>query len=210
MTIGERIKFMREQLGLTQDELAVRVGYKHKTSINKIETGERKLMQDKILAFAHALETTPEAIMGWDEPKRPSNAFPVNDTFRIPLLGSVAAGAPTFDEGNVIGEVYVDPALAAGDAHLFALKVKGDSMAPKILDGDTLIVREQSDAENGDVVIVTINGEEGTCKKLQRYPDSVALISYNTAYEPIIYTWDEVEQLPVRVIGKVIQSRHTF
>ncbi|MBR2264573.1 MAG: hypothetical protein IJ917_09595 [Firmicutes bacterium] len=147
----------------------------------------------------------------WDDEKKlPDGAMPFYDTFRIPMLGSVAAGAPIFDEGNVIGEVYVDPALAAGDAHLFALKVKGDSMAPKILDGDTLIVREQSDAENGDIVIVTINGEEGTCKKLQRYPDSVALISYNTAYEPIIYTWDEVEQLPVRVIGKVIQSRHTF
>lgn len=65
MTIGERIKVLRERRGLTQDELAVRVGYRHKTSVNKIETGERKLMQDKILAFAKALNTTPEVIMGW-------------------------------------------------------------------------------------------------------------------------------------------------
>ena len=72
MTIGERIKTLREQRQMTQDELAIRVGYKHKTSVNKIETGERKLMQDKIMAFAKALQTTPEVIMGWapiEEPK---------------------------------------------------------------------------------------------------------------------------------------------
>lgn len=76
MTIGERIKTLREQRGLTQDELAIRVGYRHKTSVNKIETGERKLMQDKILSFAKALDTTPEVIMGWapiDE--RPATDF---------------------------------------------------------------------------------------------------------------------------------------
>ena len=69
MTIGERIRYLREQLGITQDELAARVGYRHKASINKIETGERKLMQDKILPFAKALETTPYVLMGWDEPE---------------------------------------------------------------------------------------------------------------------------------------------
>ena len=67
MTIGERIKELREQQGMTQDELAIRVGYRHKTSVNKIETGERKLMQDKILAFADALGVSPYVIMGWDE-----------------------------------------------------------------------------------------------------------------------------------------------
>lgn len=78
MTIGERIKTLREQRGMTQDELAIRVGYRHKTSVNKIETGERKLMQDKILAFAKALDTTPETIMGW----APIDERPVTDFSR--------------------------------------------------------------------------------------------------------------------------------
>ena len=75
MTIGERIKTLRERRGMTQDELAIRVGYRHKTSVNKIETGERKLMQDKILAFAKALGVTPEVIMGW----APFAEVPTND-----------------------------------------------------------------------------------------------------------------------------------
>lgn len=145
-----------------------------------------------------------------DRDSLPAGASPVLDSLRIPLLGRVAAGRPLFDEGNVIGEVMVDPAMAAGDQNLYALKVKGDSMSPKILDGDTVIVREQPDAENGEIVIVTVNGEEGTCKKLQRYPDTLALVSLNPIYEPIVYTWEEVEQLPVRIVGKVIQSRHDF
>lgn len=214
MNIGERIKNLREAKGMTQDELAIRVGYKHKTSISKLEAGERKLMQDKILVFAKALETTPEAIMGWDDSEkqaaRPTGAAPIHDSLCIPLLGRVAAGKPLFDEGNIIGEVLVDPAMAKGEQNLYALKVRGDSMSPKILDGDTVIVREQPDAENGEIVIVTVNGDEGTCKKLQRYPDTLALVSLNPVYEPIVYTWEEVEQLPVRIVGKVIQSRHDF
>lgn len=66
MNTGEIIKNRREELRLTQEELAERVGYKHKTSINKIEMGKQKIMQDKILIFARALEFTPEQLMGWD------------------------------------------------------------------------------------------------------------------------------------------------
>lgn len=67
MEIGERIKHRRELLGLSQDELAKKVGYKSRSSINKIETDGRGLPQSKIVAFAKALETTPAYLMGWDE-----------------------------------------------------------------------------------------------------------------------------------------------
>ena len=189
---------------LKQVDLCERTGIS-KSKISQYVRGDHAPKLETVYLLAKALEVEEAWLMGYDVPmeatNRPSGATSVNDTFRIPLLGRVAAGAPLFDEGNVIGEVLVDPALVRGETGLFALKVKGDSMSPKILDGDTLIVREQPDADNGD---------EGTCKKIQRYPDTLALVSLNPVYEPIVFTWEEVEQLPVRIVGKVIQSRRDY
>lgn len=70
MTIGERIKFKREELDISQDELARRLGYKFRSSINKIELGLQNLNQSKIKAIADALQTTPSFIMGWTEDKK--------------------------------------------------------------------------------------------------------------------------------------------
>ena len=198
---------------LKQVDLCERTGIS-KSKISQYVRGDHAPKLETVYLLAKALEVEEAWLMGYDVPmeatNRPSGATSVNDTFRIPLLGRVAAGAPLFDEGNVIGEVLVDPALVRGETGLFALKVKGDSMSPKILDGDTLIVREQPDADNGEIVIVTVNGDEGTCKKIQRYPDTLALVSLNPVYEPIVFTWEEVEQLPVRIVGKVIQSRRDY
>ena len=185
-----------------------------KSSISQYLSGVREPKQKAIYLLSEVLSVEPGWLMGSDVPmvesRRPANAQPLNDSCRIPLVGRVAAGQPIFDEGNIIGEVFVDPDLIAGSENVYALKVRGDSMSPKILDGDTLIVREQSTADDGEIVIVTVNGDEGTCKKLKRYPDALALVSINPLYEPIMYTWEEVEQLPVRIVGKVLQSRHDF
>ena len=185
-----------------------------KSSISQYLSGVREPKQKAIYLLSEVLSVEPGWFMGYDVPmvesRRPANAQPLNDSCRIPLVGRVAAGQPIFDEGNIIGEVFVDPDLIAGSENVYALKVRGDSMSPKILDGDTLIVREQSTADDGEIVIVTVNGDEGTCKKLKRYPDALALVSINPLYEPIMYTWEEVEQLPVRIVGKVLQSRHDF
>ena len=231
MLLGELITTYRNETGMSQRQFAMACGLSN-GYISMLEKNENpktglpiKPNIDQLIKIANAMGLTlTELLQKADDmpvtltdirkitrkTERPSGATSVNDTFRIPLLGRVAAGAPLFDEGNVIGEVLVDPALVRGETGLFALKVKGDSMSPKILDGDTLIVREQPDADNGEIVIVTVNGDEGTCKKIQRYPDTLALVSLNPVYEPIVYTWEEVEQLPVRIIGKVIQSRRDY
>lgn len=72
MTIGDRIKARREELGMTQLELALKIGYKNKSSVNKIETGVQNLKQSKIKEIADALQTTPAYIMGWDDENDPS------------------------------------------------------------------------------------------------------------------------------------------
>ena len=75
MKIGERIKYRREQLGLSQDELARRLGYKSRSSINKIENDASGLPQSKIVAIANALQTTPSYIMGWQEEQKKNDAI---------------------------------------------------------------------------------------------------------------------------------------
>lgn len=132
------------------------------------------------------------------------------NTTRIKVLGKVAAGVPRhMQDEYVIGYEDVSNDMIKDDT-VFGLEINGDSMSPRILKGDIVIVREQNDAESGDVVIVTINGDEATCKRLMKYADGISLISFNPAYEPMTFSNKEIEEKPVRIIGKVIENRSKF
>ena len=132
------------------------------------------------------------------------------NTTRIRVLGKVAAGVPThMQDEYVIGYEDVSNDMIKDDT-VFGLEINGDSMSPRILKGDVVIVREQNDAESGDVVIVTINGDEATCKRLMKYADGISLISFNPAYEPMTFSNKEIEEKPVRILGKVIENRSRF
>ena len=131
-------------------------------------------------------------------------------TTRIKVIGKVAAGVPKhIPDEDVIGYEDVSNDMIKDDL-VFGLEINGDSMSPRILKGDTVIVRAQNDAENGDVVIVTINGDEATCKRLMKYADGISLISFNPAYEPMTFSNKEIEEKPIRIIGKVIENRSRF
>ena len=202
--IGHRIKARREQLQMTQEELAKRIGYKSKTTITKIENGTNDIVQSKVCDFAKALNTTPAYLMGWEDLEQPipqSNGYP---TVRIPVLGDVAAGVPILAQQDIIG--YEDiPADMAKTGEYFGLKIKGDSMEPKIHDNDIVIVKSMSDAENNDIVIAMINNE-ATCKRLHKYSNSVVLTAINSDYKPIEVTPDE----NIYILGKVVMSISKF
>lgn len=127
----------------------------------------------------------------------------------IPVLGEVAAGVPIFAQENYIDYECISEHQAKQGEH-FGLKIKGDSMSPRISEGDTVIVRKQNDAESGDIVIVLINGDSATCKRLMKYKEGISLISFNPAYEPMQFTNKECEELPVKIIGKVIENRQKY
>ena len=202
--IGHRIKARREQLQMTQEELAKKIGYKSKTTITKIENGTNDIVQSKVCDFAKALNTTPAYLMGWEDLEQPtpkSNGYP---TVRIPVLGDVAAGVPILAQQDIIG--YEDiPADIAKTGEYFGLKIKGDSMEPKIHDNDIVIVKSMSDAENNDIVIAMINNE-ATCKRLHKYSNSVVLTAINSDYKPIEVTPDE----NIQILGKVVMSISKF
>jgi repressor LexA len=202
--MGTIIKKRREQLGISQEQLANILGYKSRSSINKIELNHTDLPQSKIVALAKALSVTPAYLMGWEDLEQPtpkSNGYP---TVRIPVLGDVAAGVPILAQQDIIG--YEDiPADMAKTGEYFGLKIKGDSMEPKIHDNDIVIVKSMSDAENNDIVIAMINNE-ATCKRLHKYSNSVVLTAINSDYKPIEVTPDE----DIQILGKVVMSISKF
>ena len=128
---------------------------------------------------------------------------------RIPVLGRVAAGIPLDAVEEIIDYEEIPKAMAL-DGEYFGLRIKGDSMEPKISNGDVVIVRKQDTADDGDLVIALVNGDEGCCKRLKKYGNGIALVSTNPAYDPMYFSADEVGNIPVRIIGKVKELRAKF
>ena len=203
-TIGERIRLRREQLGLSQEELAKALGYKSRSSINKIELGLQKLTQSKIASIAEALQTTPDYIMGWDDAiSRAFNVVPMGKQGMRPIYGSISAGLGEFVEGDneILGWEPVEEKFATDE--YFYLRVKGDSMSPKIEDGDLLLIRRQTSVDSGDIGAFLVDGEDGYVKRVKYDTDYITFISLNPDYEPITFVGSEVQR--VLVVGKVIK-----
>ena len=129
---------------------------------------------------------------------------------RIPVLGEIVAGIP-IDAYQEILDYEEIPAALASQGEFFALKVKGDSMSPRIADGDVVICKQQSDIESGDIAVVTINGDTATLKKVVKHSTGITLVALNTAvFQPTFFTNEEVISLPVTIQGKVIELRAKF
>lgn len=198
------IKRLREEQGLSQDALARLTGYTDRSSITKIEKGLVDLQQSKIELFAKALGTSVKDLIGWDDESKKTKKGTV-----INVLGRVAAGIPIDAIEDIIDTEEITEELAK-TGKFFGLQIQGDSMTPGICNGDIVIVRQQDDAESGDIVIATINGDEATCKRLRKYKEGIELISNNPSYQPFEFTNEEIKEKPVRIIGKVVELRRKF
>ena len=207
-TIGNRIRNRREELGLSQDELGKRLGYKSRSSINKIELDQRNLTQSKIKAIADALETTPSYIMGWDEPDQKfdeeklkffDNLFPIT-VKKFPLLGNIACGEPIFAEQNF--EAYVE---AGANVHAdFCLRAKGDSMiGARIQDGDIVFIKKQEMVDDGEIAAVLID-DEATLKRVYYDQENgiLQLFAENPQYKTMRFTGEELDH--IRILGKAV------
>ena len=126
---------------------------------------------------------------------------------RIPVLGRVAAGIPLEAIQNIDDWEEISPQMAKS-GEFFALRINGESMHPEIKNGDTVIVKKQSDIDSGDIAIVLINGNDATCKQIQKQQTGITLIGYNVGvYSPTFYTNEEIEDLPIVILGKVVEVR---
>ncbi len=137
--------------------------------------------------------------------EKPSSAS-VRTSISIPVLGRVAAGIPMDSIEEVIDREDISTELGKTGT-FFGLRIKGDSMSPRIQDGDTVIVRSQEDAESDQIVIALINEHDGVCKKLRKLENGLMLISLNPSYEPMIFSKGEIDTMPVKIIGRVVEVR---
>lgn len=200
MSLGQNIRLYRERLGLSQEELAKRLGYKDRSTIAKIESNVNDITQSKIIAIADALKTTPAVLMGWDSPSIdiPDNILPIPEMRQIPLIGTIACGAPTLAEEHIEDYINIPKQILAD----FALTCKGDSMInARIFDGDIVYIRQQDMVDSGEIAAVLIDGE-ATLKRVQLFDDHVSLEPENPQYRPLVYWGEEMNN--IRILGKAV------
>ena len=203
MITPARIKSTRESLKLTKRELAKRIGV-HESSINKYEKGLVDIPLSKITELARVLNVTESYLMGWED-----NVKEAPQGIKIPVLGTVAAGIPISAVEDILDYEEI-PQSWQNQGEFFGLRIKGDSMKPDINDGDTVIVKQQSTANNGDVVIALVNGDDATCKKFEKLDNGIMLISNNSEYSPMYFSNEEVTTKPVVIVGRVVELRRKF
>lgn len=137
------------------------------------------------------------------------NSAPTKSGVTINVLGRVAAGIPIDCVEEIIDTEEITQDMAS-TGEFFGLQIHGDSMEPRMKDGDVVIVRQQDDAETDNIVIAVVNGNEATCKRLKKYAEGIALISTNPSYEPMYFSNKEIAEKPVRIIGVVKELRAKF
>lgn len=194
----EQLKLLRNQKHLSQAQLAKEIGVSSST-IAMWESGEREPKNYETLEIiADFFNVNMELLLtGTIAPTR------------IPVLGKVVAGIPLDAIEDIIDYEEI-PHSMAKSGEFFALQIKEDSMEPRIKEGDVVIVRKQPDVESGEVAIVLVNGDEATIKKVQKFNGGINLVPSNPAYEVKTYSNDDIESLPVSIIGKVVELRAKF
>lgn len=193
----------------------------NKSDISQYVSGKVEPSQEKLVILGMALNVTEAWLMGFDVPQERKNVLSktalINTINKnapkhgiiINVLGKVAAGIPLEAIEDIVDTEEISEDMAKTGT-FFGLVINGDSMEPKISKGDVVIVRQQEDAETGDIVIATVNGDDATCKRLKKYKDGIALLSTNPIYEPIYFSNEEIQNKPVKIIGKVVELRAKF
>ena len=193
-----RLKELRKQKNISQVELAKEIGVAQPT-LSGWESGRFQIDDDNKIKLADFFDVTVDYLMGREAPAVKG--------VRIPIFGSVPAGIPLEAIQDIDGYEEITPALAASGEY-FALRIKGDSMAPRICDGDVVIIKKEAAVESGDIAIVLVNGNEATCKEVQFSKAGLTLVGWNVAaFSPVFFTKEEVESLPVRILGRVVEAR---
>ncbi len=193
------LRATRRNKKLTQDEVAQKIGVS-RTSYLKYEKGTHEPDFDTLEKIADFFGLKIEELLGAKESRTKT---------KIPILGSVQAGMPTEAYEMIEGYEEIDESLAGGGTYV-ALRIKGESMSPKILPGDIVIVRLQADVESGEVAVVFVDDGEATVKKVVKHSDGVSLIPYNPNFEPMFFSNKEIIARHLIVFGKVAELRRKF
>lgn len=196
MTLGSKIKAARVSAKMTQADLAIKVGVKN-TTISNWENDVSKPDIDSVVSLCDALKT-PSSYFIAEQSCLPDNILPLPKTKKVPLLGNIACGEPILAEENISDFVDIPEYIHCD----FTLRCKGDSMInARIFDGDIVCIRQQPTVENGEIAAVLIDNE-ATLKRIYITGDTVTLMPENTAYPPMVYVGEQIQN--VRILGKAM------
>ena len=198
---GKRLKALREEYGVTQKELADRLSLTPK-AISFYELDKREPTGEVLIALANMFHTSTDYLLGNDKQKEIKSKG-----VRIPVVGRVVAGIPIDAIEEIIDWEEIPPEMARNGEY-FGLRITGHSMEPRICEGDVVIVKKQPTVESGEIAIVLVNGNDATIKRIKIQPNGITLIATNiSVYEPHFYTNEEIKELPVQILGKVVELR---
>lgn len=195
------LKSLRAEHKWTQSDVATRLGI-DRTTYAKYESGSSEPNFEMLGKLTEIFGVPTDYLLGRSSGKSSTGML-------IPVLGDVAAGIPIEAVQDIVDYEEIDSALA-GTGEFFGLRLKGSSMEPRMKDGDVVIVRKQEDAETGDTVVAMVNGDSATVKRIKKEPSGITLIPNNPAYDPMYYSNAEIESMPVRILGKVVELRAKF
>ena len=202
---AERFSELVKNSNIDVSRLAEMLGIKSKSTIYRYMNAE---MAPKLTTVKYASEifnVNPLWLMGYDVDKHIAKTK--SNSAVVFIYGSIPAGVPMECIEDIIDAEEIPADMLKGGKQFFGLKVKGNSMEPEYLDGDTLILEKADDCESGDDCVVMVNGNDGTFKRVIKNENGIILQPLNSEYYPMVFTNEQIENLPVRVIGIVEEIR---
>ena len=212
MTFANNLKNLRAMKCISQAKLADVFGFTQQ-AVGRWEQGQSTPDYNTLVKLSNFFNVSTDYLLGRSDSPTGSYSADIGSPskekiIRIPILRRVAAGNPIGAIEEIIGWEEIPKKLAAGST-CFALRVCGRSMEPRILAGDTVIIRQQPDVDSGDIAVVLVGGEEATVKRVKKQKDGIILVATNTTvYEPHFYSNQEIKDLPIQILGKVVEVRY--
>lgn len=212
MILGDIIKEYREKNNLSQRDFAKRCGlsYTYISALEKnLDYRSGKPISptlETIRSVANGINMSIDDLLKILDDEQELIINNVNSNI-INVYGTIPAGIPMEMIEDVIDTEEIDAEMLKGGKEYFGLKIKGNSMYPEYLDGDTIILEKVDDCENGQDCCVMVNGDDGTFKRVFKNESGIILQPLNPEFQPIVYTNEQIEKLPIKVIGKVVELR---
>lgn len=192
------LKDLRNQKKISQQQLANNIGVSRST-VAMWENGNSQPDNEMLLKLSAYFSVSVDYLLG----------NTANNALRIPVLGTITAGIPLEAIEDIADYEEIPQEWARGGNEFFALKIKGDSMLPEYRSGDVIIFKKQNSCDNNEDCAVMVNGYDATFKRIEWLENGVILKPLNPSFETKFYSNEEIENLPVKIIGVFWELRRS-
>ena len=206
--LNNNVKYLRNEKNISQQRLADEIGVDRST-ISRIENGEIETTIDNAIKIADVLNVPLNVLVSKNLQFDNAEYVDTSDVIQIPVFGTIKAGIPIESQNDITEYVEIPKSWVKGGKKFFGLKISGDSMFPKYDDNDIVIFQQNNDLDlfNSKDVAVMINHTESTFKKIHVNEQGIVLQPYNSAYDFMMFSKEQVEQLPIKVVGVAVEKR---